>query len=230
MTEFMTNVPVNNPELLEILNGYPKLRDYPQFQEHVKLISKNSPERNRGDYFTGNEYLKEILDQGMRHEGFPDHLYGYNFKISNKDYNFFEKDAPAIWRNEITKKLIELNDKMMDFLSTRNNALACIYPPGGYISWHNNWNAHGYNFIFTWSETGDGFFEYLDPITKKVVVVHDVPGWQCKAMYFGNPNEPERVMYHAAKTNCWRCTVSYIFSGADIAKDFRQEIIEDISS
>ena len=50
-----------------------------------------------------------------------------------------------------------------------------MYPPGGYISWHNNANASAYNLIFTWSETGDGYFKYIDGETKEEIVIKDKP-------------------------------------------------------
>ena len=45
-----------------------------------------------------------------------------------------------------------------------------MYPPGGYISWHNNANASAYNLVFTWSESGNGYFKYIDGETKKEIV------------------------------------------------------------
>jgi hypothetical protein len=228
--EPLIKVPVRNKELLETLNRYPELRHDEDFEKYVRLVYESERSRDQGDYYTGEEYRKEIVNQGTAHEGFPDYILSYNFKINSMEHQIFTDTAPPVWRNEFTKKLVELNDKMMNFLATRNNALTVIYPPGGYISWHNNANAHGFNLIFTWSETGDGWFKYVDPNTRKVVTVQDQPGWQCKAAYFGSYREPEKLMYHAAKTNCWRCTISYIFNETEIAKEFREEILEDIRS
>jgi len=226
----MRTIPVRNKELLNILNEYPKLREHENFKEYLRLFSASKESESQADYYTGEEYRKEVMRQDLQHEGFPDYMLSYNFKISSTEHNMFTGRAPAVWRNEFTKNLVNLNDKMMNFLATRNNALTVMYPPGGYISWHNNWNAHGHNFIFTWSETGDGWFKYVDPKTKKIITIQDQPGWQCKAAYFGSYHERDKVVYHAAKTNCWRCTVSYIFNETDIAEEFREEIIEDISS
>jgi hypothetical protein len=226
----MIHVPVKNKELLGILNEYPKLKDIEHFEEYVHLVSGRIHEPWMTDYYTGDEYLQNVLDQKQNHEGYPDYILAYNFKLSNIEHQIFQNNATAVWRNEFTKKLSGLNDEMMNFLATRNNALAVIYPPGGYISWHNNANAAAFNLIFSWSETGDGFFRYVDSNTKEIVTINDVPGWQCKAAYFGNYREPEKLFYHTAKTNCWRCTVSYTFDRSELSKEFREEIIEEISS
>ena len=74
-----------------------------------------------------------------------------------------------------------MNQDLIEWLGVRHNALTAIYPPGGYISWHNNANASAYNLIFTWSESANGQFNYVDPSTKEVVVMRDVEGWQCKS-------------------------------------------------
>ena len=46
-----------------------------------------------------------------------------------------------------------------------------------------------YNLVFTWSETGDGQFQYMDTKTGETVVMKDRKGWQCKAGYFGSYGE-----------------------------------------
>jgi hypothetical protein len=115
----------------------------------------------------------------------------------------------------------------MEVLSARTNTLNTVYPPDGFISWHNNANASGYNILFSWSETGDGWFEYYDMIKQERVRINDVPGWQCKMGYFGPYYKPETVCYHAASTSCWRISVAYVFAEADT---MWQYVIEDIEN
>ena len=224
----MRQIEIRNEELLSILNEYPKLKDIDGFENNVHLTAREHLQRR--DHYTGDEFRKRIMGDGTKHDGFPDQCVGYVFRLNSIEHEIFEPTSPAVWRNEFLKKVSDLNDKMMNFLAVRNNALACLYPPGGFIAWHNNANAPGYNFIFSWSETGDGWFKYVDPNTGQVVKVQDKPGWQLKAGYFGHYGEPERLLYHAASTDCWRCTVSYVFSRDDASEDFREEIIEDIQS
>ena len=104
-----------------------------------------------------------------------------------------------------------------------------MYPPKGFISWHNNANASAYNLIFTWSETGDGYFKYIDGYTGDEIVIPDKKGWQCKAGYFGAYNEePEKLVYHTASTDCWRITVSYIFNREEMSLGLQEDVIEEI--
>jgi hypothetical protein len=119
----------------------------------------------------------------------------------------------------------------MNFLSVKHNALCAVYPPGGFISWHSNHNAPGYNLIFSYSETGDGHFSYVHPETKEVVKCEDTAGkWTCKAAYFGSWTESDKVLYHAAETDCWRVTVSYVFDTSETSSELREMILEDIAS
>jgi hypothetical protein len=116
-------------------------------------------------------------------------------------------------------------------LGVRYNALFAIYPPGGYISWHNNQNAPGYNVLLTWSENGDGYWEHLDPKTNKIERINDVPGWQCKYGYYGTYEEGmDNVLYHAAATNCWRATIAFVFDKNEGGRMMSEMLIEEISS
>ena len=76
------------------------------------------------------------------------------------------------------------------------SALSTLYPPDGFIGWHNNANAAAFNLIFTWSEKGDGWFKYIEPTSKEVITISDVQGWQLKAGYFGAYGSGD-VVYHA---------------------------------
>ena len=44
----------------------------------------------------------------------------------------------------------------------------------GYIS-HTNWNAPGYNLIFSWSENGDGWLALRNPNTGQIITYNDKP-------------------------------------------------------
>jgi hypothetical protein len=130
---------------------------------------------------------------------------------------------------DLVKKYDELNYEFMNYLSTKTCALAVLYPPDGFISWHNNANASSYNLIFSWSETGNGYFQYVDGDTGEIVKLQDNQGWQCKAGYFGNYGEHEsKLCYHSAKTDCWRMTVSFIFDRTDMSLGIQDDVIEDI--
>lgn len=225
---YMQDIPVKNRELLEKLNRYRDLlmNDVESFQNNFHLQCKQDA-RNR-HYWAGEKHLQEILDQGDRHEGFPDSVYGYELGVHRKDHEFFSNTATPSFKKDMTAHLGWLQQELIGWLGVRNNALTAYYPPGGFISWHNNANAAAYNLIFTWSESGNGHFQYVDPVTKKVVTMKDHSGWQCKAAYFGHYGEPERLFYHAAQTDCWRVTVSFIFDRSELSEQLREDLIEDI--
>lgn len=227
--QYLKHVEVNNPELLEILNEYAKLHTMEGFEKNCHLTA--AEHKRQRAYYVGPKHMDEIVSQGTDHEGFPDQLVGYNFKLSEKAHMMFEKDADPIFKRDMTQHLRELNDKMMNFLSVKHNALAAVYPPGGYISWHNNANAPGFNLIFSYSEDGSGYFDYIHPETKEVVHCQDKPGeWTCKAAYFGHYGEEDKVMYHAASTDDWRVTVSYVFDWSETSEGFRAMVLDDIQS
>lgn len=228
--QYLKHVPVNNPELLEILTEYAKLHTLQGFEENCHLTSAQAMRQR--PYYVGHGYKQEIIDQVRNHEGFPDEMVGYNLKTSDKNHRIFSDGADPVFKRDLTHHLGDLNDRMMNFLSTKHNALCAIYPPGGFISWHNNANAPGYNLIFSYSESGSGWFDYVHPVTKEVIRCQDVPGeWTCKAAYFGPYNEPTSLLYHAASSeDDWRVTVSYIFDWSDASESFREMVLADIAA
>jgi len=123
-------------------------------------------------------------------------------------------------------------------IGTASSALFVHYPNNGLTGWHTNWNANAYQILFTWSETGDGFFSYWDKQQNKVVTVQDKPGWQCRWYYFGRKDEPEHHCWHTCYSgNSRRMTLAFKFSneGKHSEKDsnaqlLRDELIAEISS
>lgn len=233
MTEIIRNIPIKNEDILEILNKYIEISNIDGFEDTVHLqCEDHNKEASQRDKWVGDDYLKHLIQvEGDRHEGFPDHFLARNFKPSDPKEmgNSFKSRSDYKTRKIITDSIYSVNEEIQLFLGTRNNALCAFYPPGGFISWHNNWNAPGYNLIFSWSETGDGWFKYLDPKTKKIVTMQDEPGWQLKAGYFGHHGEPDKVCYHSASTDCNRITVSFIFNHNDMSLNLQDEVIAEIA-
>jgi hypothetical protein len=228
------DIEINSKELLEILNKYVKLADSESFKETAELHKETQKDAEPGqrERWTGEQYLNDLRSGRLGdHEGFPDHFVAINFKPNQPEfmYQCFKKDADHEKRMEVQETIYRLNEEMMTFLGVRNNALCAFYPPEGYISWHNNWNAPGYNLIFSWSETGDGWFKHLDPNTGKIVHHQDKPGWQLKAGYFGSHDEREKICWHTASTDCRRITVSFIFDHSDMALNLQDDVIAEIS-
>jgi hypothetical protein len=177
-------------------------------------------------YYSSHEYAKKIIEKGVRHDGYPDEMHGYSFNSNRIKLRGDNIEA----HNEIIKRHENLINDFKTEYAMKNNALFTLYPPNGFISWHNNANAAAYNVILTWSENGDGYFEYFDINKKEYIRVQDQPGWQCKVSYFGHYGEKDKLVYHTARTNCWRLTLSFIFDLSSASQFAQEMFIEDISS
>lgn len=221
MNDIMKSVNIKNREILTILDEFINLW-WDKRETDLQKFHLGAKNLNREDYIS-NEYKLKIMNMGSYHDGFPEKLRAYSLK------NAHEKTVIKEYDTKISNGYISLNEKLQQTLSTRHNALCSVYPPDGFISWHNNANAPSYNLIFTWSENGSGYWKHVDPYTGKDVIVHDVQGWQCKAFYFGAyEDRPEDLVYHMASTDCWRMTISYIFDRTH--KQFWEDVIEEIET
>lgn len=238
----MIDIPIKNRELLEILDGW--LWFYNNREDIKKYIRLKGSDLKMED-FTSETHLNDIVHQGQLHEGYPDALRGYSLeghKLGDPQLareflvNMLDKgDAEETKANNFVSKCIakhsEMNTKLGNFLVIKNNALAALYPPDGFISWHNNANASAYNFIFTWSETGEGCFKYIDADTGEEVILQDRKGWNCKAGYFGSYDEHEsQLCYHAAETKCWRFTLGFMMNRTEMSLGMQEDVISEISS
>ena len=102
--------------------------------------------------------------------------------------------------NEYVDTFQEYRHELVEYLGARNSAVAMWYPKNGYMSWHNNANASGYNILISYNKTGDGWFRYQDPTTKEIVTLQDRPGWAVKVGYFGSFGEPDKIFWHCPNT------------------------------
>ena len=207
----MTIIPIGNEELLHILNHMVYLfREKYTPEETNNMIGNIN--HNSIDW-VGDDYRDKIIAMGSDHIGYPENARSYALKpdhYKGNDLNY-------------KKDFSKLDEDIKMELGINTNALSQLYPPDGFIGWHNNADAPGYNLIFTWSETGDGWFKYIDENGVEQTV-KDKKGWTCKAGYFGTYIEGA-VCYHAAHTNCWRMTHSFVVSKD---KDFWLDCIEHI--
>lgn len=202
---------IKNKRVLDILNRYSEFVMNYDMEQTTKLMSKDAAE-----IWVTDSYRDAIISQGESHQGTPASAKSYPIK-------------PWMHRNLKDNYRETFNDFAEELkleLGVEVDALSQKYPPGGYIAWHNNANASGYNLIFTWSETGDGWFKYVNE-SGETVTLHDKKGWSLKAGYFADYNEDIPPCYHAAYTNCWRITQSFVVS---LDKDFWEDCIEYISN
>ena len=215
----MRDIKINNQNVLNILNEY-KDWVYPKWQsgDMDRDLKMNCKEHTR-DRWIADDYLERQIAKGRGHDGFPESMRVYAGTMPNKEGETSKSSV------EYREKGQEVNQRLMTALSAKKNTLVTCYPPGGWISWHNNANASGYNVLFSWSETGDGWFDYWDLEKKERVRIPDVPGWQCKMGYFGSYEQTDRICWHAASTDCLRITAAYVFMEAET---IWQDILDDI--
>lgn len=223
----MRDIKIRNYEVLEILNEY---KDYIEegymSGEMDKTFRINSSNAKREEWLS-DEYMHKVMAMGREHDGYPPSMRSYHGTMPSngeRDLGPFIDSKKAF---DYREKASQVNMNMMTVLSAKRNALCAVYPPGGFIAWHNNANASGYNILFTWSQEGNGWFDYYDIEKKERVRVPDVKGWQCKMGYFGSYDQPDRLCYHAASTDCLRITIAYVFSESEY---IWEEVLEDIES
>lgn len=219
--ECINNAVIRNPDILEILDQYSELVQSIELDATRQWPRHELPHR---DNWMSEDYLKRIVHMGRGHEGYPETLVGFGTSAKELIHDSREEFL------RITKESDRLTQEIGMFLGAHRTALAAVYPPGGFIPWHTNANAAGYNIIFTWSEKGDGYWEHLDPVTKEVVRIPDVKGWQCKFGYYGTYDEPNQVLYHAASTNCLRATLGFVFNRDERGKNMASMVVEEIQT
>ena len=146
----MQIVDIKNFDVLDILQDfrYTFMIKY----DVTKTNTFINDDRN-SDYWCGDEFLNSIK---LNHDGSPDAARSYCLKPDH-----YEGDE----KTDYCLDYISLDSRLKTELGVQYSALSQLYPPGGYIAWHTNENACAYNLIFTYSETGDGYFEYIDPKT-----------------------------------------------------------------
>lgn len=207
-------------ELLEILTDFSDFFYSRDFSHLEQAIGKN-PQfkeiaiKDKYEESTSMEYLNHALKEPDKY-GYPKHSWGLEL---NLDSVYFQDD-------ELKSKAKETNNKLMNFFGARNNALQMFYPSGGFIGWHNNSNAPGYNIILSCNPGANGEFLHWDHVNSKLNVFDDEPGWNCKVGYFGSFKEPEKIYWHCAKTRSPRLTFSYVV----FDKNLWESMVDDIDA
>lgn len=186
----MKTIELRNKQLTSILNTY--------IDGFLAIDRSTFPYSKREvipEYACGEEYLLHM--QSKKVTGFPEKTYGVDL----------HQYVPP----PLAKPLQRLDTELMSWSGSRSNAVKMVYPQGGYMGWHHNANAPGFNILLSWSERGLGYFRYQDPITKEIVTIDDKPGWTCKVGYYGSFTEPDKMYWHCASAEHEeRVTLGYI--------------------
>lgn len=221
----MKDIPLNQ-ETIDILNeALWFIKDDNYKLVHCGKKDLRTPEK--ADYYCGEEYYKKIRSMGRSHDGFPEILVGYSFGLGNTSFTSDAYDKIPVVTDIQEAFLKNIQTQFM----LKRNALFSVYPPNGYISWHNNANASAFNFIFTYSEHGDGYWQHWDMEQKCFVRIHDVKGWQCKAGYFGAyADGEEKLVYHTARNGDkgLRMTIAFVLDRSELSEGMQEWVIEDI--
>ena len=214
----MQDISSINPDLLSILTDFSEFF-YSRNNDHLESFIGLDPKmkdtniRDDRDAATSMSYLKAALSTPIKY-GFPRKCWGLEMA----------QERSRIEDKELLTRATKTNDLLMDFFGARNNALQMYYPAGGYIGWHNNCNAAGYNIILSCNPEADGYFDHYDHVNDKLNRYQDRPGWNCKVGYFGSDKEPDKVFWHCAATNTPRLTFSYVIYDENLWQDMVDDI------
>jgi len=233
----MTPIYDIQPDILELLNEWQRYvfdLDLDYFMSRKGKGGKFFQE-GRSEYSCSMECLRNFVADGGgdRHDGFPPDAHGYDF---NQMATWIKHDDVDIkLAREVMEKSQWLDKELGGLINSRFCALKIYYPKNGYIAWHTNHNVPGYNLLFTYNHTGDGYWRHIDPEgstgiindisdDSKLVHIPDVKGWHLKTGYYGKSSEHEQVMWHAAVGGP-RITLGYVI----FDKKMWQMMIEEIS-
>ena len=200
----MQTIEIKNIELKNLLNDYSEW-----FENLDKTSIKVRGQKDIDEYYTSEEYLSS-MDKKI-HEGFPEKTHGIDLVFCDSiDDN-------------IRKRIRQVDMDFNSVLGSERCAVKMYYPEGGYMGWHNNHNASGYNILFSYTKNGNGFFRYK---TDQLVTMNDSPGWTAKVGYYGNNDEPDKLFWHCARAYEDRLTLGFVIPN----KNFWEMMIEDIES
>lgn len=221
----MTELVIRNKDILDKLEYVrstvfnSKVVDPEYYQS--RLVFSPDDAKNDGEKYLSKEFLfKHMLDPN--HQGFPTDHCSFPMERGIEDDPLIEE----VYMFSRTKFISDLG--------ANSNAVFLYYPPGGFVGWHTNQNNSGYQFIFSYSKNGDGYFQYYDQKKKEIVVTKDQPGWRCHYHHFGK--DPDEHCWHSAYTNEPRITVCVLFRWWDKPhlKDqvlaMKDQLIEEIES
>ena len=209
----MKNVPLKNDRLLTLLSNV--IDDF-YTGEVDKIIKSSKPivdKRIPDLHPTSAEYLREAMRHDWRHYGYPQGVWGFGMT------------APHHRDPEPVERLRDKIGMIIRRLGVQRNALIMGYPDDGYIGWHHNGNAPGYNILFTYSQDGDGNFSFWDHDTKSIVKLQDQPGWNVRVGYYPNERtEKGKEFWHMAETKKQRVTIAFVIDHKEMWKDMISEI------
>ena len=205
-------------------------KNLPNWQCKGKFIKEGRPE-----YAASLECLKSTPAES--HNGFPPDSFGYDLNMMSMQQQLDNNDSLTPEEKEWVKTYKEKSDwvdeEIGHAIGFKFCALKMFYPEDGYIAWHTNWNVPGFNCLFTWSD-GSGYWRHIDSSNepegslradpdKHLVHIQDVDGWHCKLGYYGEKQEHNKIMWHAAYGGP-RITLGFVVKDPAIWEDIVDEL------
>lgn len=199
----------------------------------------------------GREMLDLMIEKTKQHGPHSELTNGFPSRENLVAYRSIESQT---WYDE-TKEPLEaaIKDISYKYLGGGSLALAAFYPPGGYIGWHHNGNAPGYNILLHYNFGGTGNFYTFD--NNEIIAYPDKPNeWVCRAGDFVIAHNDSRIdelkqrghrdfgssmkgvlprvaedvegmSWHSAENpDTWRFTLSTVINDFDIREDLLDEI------
>lgn len=213
----MKFIPLKSAKLLKHLTT---ITDQLYEERLVKIIAKT---KKRGDNLITNfhpcsdDYLFKAFEHKITDFGFPRACLGMGMQNNQGD--------PYL--GEVTVHIEKAVNNIMRYLGSPTNALTMAYPDKGFIGWHHNGNAPGFNILMTYSQDGDGYFKYYDYDSKSIVTMPDTKGWSVKVGYYPHEvKEKEKVYWHCASTAKQRISVAFILNHRDMWENMIDTISE----
>ena len=193
----MTELTIRNQDILDQLEYVRSTVMNANIEQYADAKRHNPKDAiENGESYLTREWLEKHMGD-PEHQGFPIEHYSVPVEhITDRD-----------------PKLKEIYDfSRVGFISNlgaNSSAVFLYYPKGGFVGWHTNQNNSGYQFIFSYSEKGDGYFQYYDKQKQEIVKIPDVAGWNARYYHFGK-DEPDHC-WHSAYTNVPRITICVLF-------------------
>ena len=201
----LTDAVFNNDEVIKELTS----RCVPHVDGHHRKGAESEFPGLKG--YT-EEYLYKALERPTDEYCFPRCAYGLDTTLIH---------TKSVYWNTIVSPFLK---RIVNYTGSPSNALTMFYPNKGFIGWHHNGNAAGYNFLMTYSIDGDGYFKYYNQHTNEFTTLQDVPGWNFRFGYYPDIRyERDNVFWHTAYTEKPRLTIGWVVKHREIWKSLIEE-------
>lgn len=200
---------------------------------HYNILPRWSNDLGNNYDPIGREYLDLMIDIGENKTHLHDESEWCGWPNKEVFLSLMDLGGNQIIKDKYS--IIEKADKITyGWLNGNSRALFGLYPPGGYIPWHNNGNAPGYNILMHYSWGGKGSFYSMH--NNEIVEYKDRDReWVARAGRFESTGadmvggnvpvvDQKNASWHCASTDCWRLTVSTIINSEIVWEDVIDEM------